>query len=254
MTIVLAAAGSGERAGVLSRAGVDRIVAYHSSAYRERGLPSVAGLLPWASANEQTLTMLPGVLRGAAATPVLATVCANDGLIPRAEMLARLREAGVVGVLNAPTVGLLEGTVRMVLEAESLGRDAEIALLAEAVDAGLEAWAYVFDPTWTRLAIEAGATGVIIHLGITGYPSPTSLDDCLQVAADLGAGRVVLHGGSLTSPAELQQCLAALPEPLRVVNGYLGASVFERAVDPAAAVRAWRDVLPGDETSKEVGR
>ncbi|MEA5118242.1 MAG: phosphoenolpyruvate hydrolase family protein [Propionicimonas sp.] len=245
MSTVLAAAGTRERASVLGNAGVDRIIAYHSSAYRERGLPSVAGLLPWASANEQTLAMLPGVLDGAGATPVLATVCANDGLIPRSEMIDRLRDAGAVGVLNAPTVGLLDGTVRLVLEAEGLGRDAEIALLAEAVDAGLEAWAYVFDPAWTRLAIEEGATGVIIHLGITGYPSSTSVEACLQVAADLGARHVVLHGGTLTTPAELRWVLDSIPEPVRVVNGYMGASVFERTDDTAAAVRAWRDVLPG---------
>src|SRR5690349_6622062 len=100
--MLLAAANTIASAGALHAADVDRIIAYHSSAYRSVGLPSVAGLLPWANANEQTLQMLPDVLAGAGSTPVIATVCANDGLIPVATMLDKVRKSGAAGVLNAP--------------------------------------------------------------------------------------------------------------------------------------------------------
>ncbi len=223
----------------MAEAGADRIVAYHSSHYRDRGLPSVAGLLPWASANEQTLDILPGVVAGAGRTPVIATVCANDGLLPARRMIDRVAASGAVGVLNAPTVGLLEGTVRSVLESEGLGMRSEIALIAAAHQASLEAWAYVFDPQWVRAAAEAGATGVIVHLGITGYPSTVNLESCLQ-AADQGIP-VLLHGGNLRSGADLQNTVRRMPPALRGrITGGMGASVFELSDDPSRTISEWR--------------
>lgn len=240
MTII-SAAGTQASANQLSNAGVDRLVAYHSSAYRRYGLPSVAGLLPWASANQQTLDMLPEVIDGAGKTPVIATVCANDGLIPASEMLRRVSEAGAHGVLNAPTVGLLEGTVRDVLESEGLGRESELALLHGAREASLEGWAYVFDPAWIRSASDAGATGVIIHLGITGYPSPVDLIACLEEARTSGLQQVLLHGGNLTSPSNFNSALRGLPPDLAgAVTGYMGASVFEKSRNAAETVKAWQ--------------
>ena len=244
MSTILAAASSAPSAAALADAGVDRIIAYHSSAYRTRGLPSVAGLLPWASANQQTLDLLPGVVSGAASTPVIATVSANDGMLPRAEMIDAIRAEGAVGVLNAPTVGFYQGVLRSVLDAEGLGRDSELALIQDASAADLESWAYVFDPEWTRLAAEAGATGVIVHLGITGYPSPTDAAACVEAARSAGAQRILLHGGNLVSPAEFTTTLADFP-PLTAgaVSGYMGASVFERASDVGQAVRQWRAAI-----------
>lgn len=244
MSTIIAAAGTQSTAERLSAAQVDRIVAYHSSAYRKFGLPSVAGLLPWSSANQQTLEMLPEVKTGADHTPVVATVCANDGLIPRAEMIGLLHDAGIAGVLNAPTVGLIEGTVRDVLESEGLGLEAEISLLHEAREAGLEAWAYVFDTEWIRTAAEADSTGIIIHLGITGYPSPVDLTACLETAAEHGVSEVLLHGGGLRTPESLSRALDELPTELAgTVTGYMGASVFEQATDTLGTVEAWRQVF-----------
>ncbi|MGO1538822.1 MAG: phosphoenolpyruvate hydrolase family protein [Leucobacter sp.] len=255
MSTILAAAGTRSFAEALSGVAADRIVAYHSSAYRKHGLPSVAGLLPWASANEQTLEMLPEVLAGAGETPVVATVCANDGLIRRAEMITRLKAAGVAGVLNAPTVGLLEGTVRDVLEQAGLGMEPEIALTADAVAAGLESWVYVFDRSWVRGAADAGATGVVIHLGITGYPSPVDLEECLAEAAERGVTEVLLHGGSLTTPEAVEATIASLPPELAAtVTGYMGASVFERADDLPSTMQHWRNVLAGTDTALPADR
>ena len=241
MSTLLAAASTAQSAAALASAGVDRIIAYHSSAYRTLGLPSVAGLLPWASANRQTLDLLPGVVSDAASTPVIATVSANDGLLPRAEMIDAVRAEGAVGVLNAPTVGFYQGVLRSVLDAEGLGRDSELALIHDASAVGLESWAYVFDPDWARLAAEAGATGVIVHLGITGYPSPTDAAACVEGARGAGAQRILLHGGALLSPTDFTSTLAAFPaQAASSVTGYMGASVFERASDVTQAIHEWR--------------
>jgi hypothetical protein len=56
-----AAVGNAVTAARLAAAGVDVIIAYHSSPLRNRGLPSVSGLLPWGNANDMTLRILPEV-------------------------------------------------------------------------------------------------------------------------------------------------------------------------------------------------
>jgi predicted TIM-barrel enzyme len=218
----------------LRNAGIDALVAYHSSVYRDRGLPSVAGLLPWGSANEQTLDALPGVVEGAADVPVVATICANDGLLTASHMVERVAALGARGVLNAPTVGLLEGAVRQTLEAAGLGRSTEIELVSLARRAGLDSWSYVFDRQWIAEVAEAGATGIILHLGITtsaaGSMRPWAdraaelLEDAQEIAPGLPA---LLHGGPLNSAAALDELRELLSEgTARQIGGFFGASAF----------------------------
>lgn len=90
--MLAAAAGDADTAARLAAAGVDVIVAYHSSVLRRLGLPSVAGLLPWASANELTLGIVADIVN--AGRPTLATVCANDCLQPPERMLAEREVRG----------------------------------------------------------------------------------------------------------------------------------------------------------------
>jgi predicted TIM-barrel enzyme len=233
--VIIGATASGTFAAQLARAGADRVAAYHSSVYRQRGLPSVAGLLPWGSANQQTLDILPDVVRGAGDTPVIATICANDALMPVADMLPAATDRGAAGVLNAPTVGLLSGSIREVLEEEGLGRAAEMRLITQAREAGLEAWAYVFDGIWSQLALDAGASGLIIHLGITGHPLAPGLPAARlvqeAVAPILESRRdvpVLLHGGELRAPADAAALCQKLDQDTsRSVNGFFGASAFE---------------------------
>lgn len=257
--LIAAAAGDDAVAAGLADGGADMIVAYHSSAYRSRGLPSVAGLLPWASANEQTLQMLPDVLRGAGQTPVIATVCANDGLRSPAAMIAAISQAGAQGVLNAPTVGLLTGPVRSVLEDSGLGQASEVALIREARDAGLQAWCYVFGTSWVTDAVSAGATALVVHLGLTGtadFGDPVSTaQDCLRIAAQQnGSIPVLLHGGPLRDPEDLTGLLDKIGgRATWSQTGFFGASAFESdpaGRSPADSIRAWRAHLESWRTDR----
>lgn len=73
-----AAAGGGADAARPVRAGVNVVVAYHSSVLRRRGLPSVSGRLPWASANDLAMAILPEIAEAVVGLPVFIAVCAND--------------------------------------------------------------------------------------------------------------------------------------------------------------------------------
>ena len=246
---LLAATATATGAAQLAAGGVDRIVAYHSSYYRKRNLPSVAGLLPWASANEQTLEILPAVAGGSGDVPVIATVCASDRLLPVPEMLRRVSSLGATGVLNAPTLGLLTGPVREAIEDAGLGISAELELLRLAREHGLEAWAYVFDADWVSGAVRSDATGLIVHLGITSgsariEPAVATLRECIQAVRHSGTSAPLLvHGGPLRTTADLGLLLRACGRSGERVDGFFGASAIESAPDIPAAVANWRRAL-----------
>lgn len=245
--VLAAAAGDARTAARLAAAGVDVVVAYHSSVLRLRGLPSVAGLLPWASANELTLGIVADVVAASAGRPVLATVCANDELRRPDRVLAELVEHGATGVLNAPTTTLLTGPVRVALEEAGLGFAREIELMALAAAHGLRPWGYACTPDQARALAGHGADAVVVHLGITraGPLTAEHLDTLAAVAAAARAARpdvaLLAHGGPLADPA-------AFPDHGHdgVHFGFFGASVFERAPDLDKAVTAWRRALTPD--------
>jgi predicted TIM-barrel enzyme len=237
------AAGDAATAALLASAGADVVIAYHSSPLRGLGLPSVSGLLPWYSANEMSLTILPEIRAAVPGRTVFATVCANDGLLPADDMLAKVAALGADGVLNAPTVGLLTGPVRRALESAGLGYQREIDLMTLARAHGLRPWGYAFTPEQARALADAGAEVVVVHLGITQPGPVTARVTCLMAAAAEVARaisptiRVLAHGGPVSTPAAF---LALHGNDPAISYGFFGASVFERAGDPRQAVREWR--------------
>lgn len=242
-----AAAGDAATAGHLAGAGVDVIIAYHSSPLRRRGLPSVSGLLPWGNANDMTLRILPEITAVAADSPVFATVCANDALRPASAMLTQAAELGAAGVLNAPTVGLLTGPARRALETSGLGFQREIDLMPLARARGLRAWGYVFTSGQAQAMADAGAEAVIVHLGITQPGAVTPRAAHLLAAAAYAARRaspmirVLAHGGPLSSPSTFAALWAGAPRRARY--GFFGASAFEHSSGISQAVREWRAAL-----------
>jgi predicted TIM-barrel enzyme len=241
-----AAVGNAVTAARLAAAGVDVIIAYHSSPLRNRGLPSVSGLLPWGNANDMTLRILPEVTAAVPGRPVFATVCANDALHPAATMLAEAADLGADGVLNAPTVGLLTGPVRRALEDAGLGFQREIDLMALARAHGLRAWGYAFAPEHAKELAYSGAEAIIVHLGIT-RSGPVTSRAARVLAATASAARavnpnirVLAHGGPLSSPAAFTALCASGSQPPEIRCGFFGASVFEQASSIDQAVYGWR--------------
>ena len=244
LAILAAAAGNRAATDALVAAGVDAIVAYHSSVLRLRGIASVAGLLPWASANELTLGIIPEIV-DVSPVPVVATVCANDALLPAEEVVGRLVDMGVTAVLNAPTVGLLTGPVRAAIERAGLGFRREVQLMSAARSAGLQAWGYAFGPQQTRALILGGANVIVVHLGITDkHADPTkaaaTLRSCATAARATDARCAILaHGGPLVDPSTLIHVGANTRRDGPV--GFFGASVFDHATAGIATeVSRWR--------------
>ncbi|MFC7549778.1 phosphoenolpyruvate hydrolase family protein [Plantactinospora sp. GCM10030261] len=235
-----AAAGDPAHAARLAAAGVDVVVAYHSSVLRRRGLPSVAGLLPWANANDMTLGVLPRIAARVTDVPVFATVCANDALRPPEDVVADAAARGAAGVLNAPTVGLLSGRVRRAVESAGLGFRREVELMSLARASGLRAWGYAFTAGQARSLVAAGAEAIVIHLGITGVGQPVGRARRTRATVGTAARtirpdvRLLLHGGPIHDPASF----VSLAGDLDV--GFLGASAFPDDPHLDVTVREWR--------------
>jgi predicted TIM-barrel enzyme len=230
--IVGAGVGTALTAKAAIAGGADFVVAYHSAPLRLSALPSITGLLPLASANELVLEIAPGILTARAdGHPIVATVYAADGLRSVPTFLSHLADLGVTGILNAPTVGLIDGRYRRQLEEAGFGYEREVALISHARQLDLLACAYVFDPEQAQTMSAADADILIAHLGETGqagHGSPETmalLEEISAAAHDVKPEVIVLcHGGPLVTPDDVAPVLAAVPS----LAGYFGASSIER--------------------------
>ncbi len=235
--IIGVGAGTGISAKCEEAGGIDLIVIYNSGRFRMSGHGSLAGMMPYGSANEIVLEMAPEILSVVKRTPVLAGVCATDPLLLRSSHLRKLKDLGFAGIQNFPTVGLIDGVFRENLEATGMSYALEIDCVAEAREMDMLTTPYVFNPDESRGMTAAGADIVVAHMGLTtngtiGAKVAKSLDRCVEeVEAIARAAKsirddvfVLCHGGPIATPEDARYILDRLPE----IDGFYGASSIER--------------------------
>jgi predicted TIM-barrel enzyme len=86
----------------------------------------------------------------------MAGVCASDPFrnIPR--FLHQLKDLGVVGVQNFPTVGLIDGVFRQNLEETGMGFQLEVDMIRAAKEIGLLTTPYAFNVAEAEAMARAG--------------------------------------------------------------------------------------------------
>jgi predicted TIM-barrel enzyme len=235
--IIGGGAGTGLSAKCEEAGGLDLIVIYNSGRYRMAGRGSLAGLMPYGNANEIVKEMAAEVLTAVQHTPVLAGVCGTDPFMIRDYFLADLRRLGFAGIQNFPTVGLIDGTLRVNLEETGMSYQLEVECVAAARQMDLLTSPYAFNPDEARRMTQAGADLIVAHMGLTssgaiGARTTKSLDDCVRevqaiidTCKSLRADVLVLcHGGPIATPREAQFLL----ESCAGLDGFYGASSMER--------------------------
>ena len=125
---------------------------------------------------------------------MLAGVCATDPFMIRDQFLRELKDMGFAGIQNFPTVGLIDGILRINLEETGMGFAHEIDCIAAAHELDLLTTPYAFDPDQARLLAEAGADIVVAHMGLTtkgsiGAKTAKTLDDCVREVTGDRRGR-----------------------------------------------------------------
>jgi len=114
-------AGTGLSAKWEEAGGVDLIIIFNSGRCRMAGRGSLDGLLAYGNANEVVMEMAHGVLPVVKHTPVIAGVNGTDPFLLPQTFLPELARMGFDGVQNFPTVGLIDGTLRQILEETGMG-------------------------------------------------------------------------------------------------------------------------------------
>ena len=235
--IIGAGAGSGISAKFLDRGGADLIFIYNSGRFRMAGLSSWAGHLCFGDANAIVLEMgereiLPIVER----TPVIAGVCGIDPTRRMSHFLPHIVNAGFAGVINYPTVAVIDGRMREGLETGGMGFDKEVELIRLAAQLELLTTAYVCTEAEAVAMVEVGVDVVIAHMGLTaggsiGATSPVALEEAarsVQSIADAARTAnpkviILAHGGPIATPED-----AARLFDLCDADGFVGASSMER--------------------------
>jgi predicted TIM-barrel enzyme len=235
--IIGGGAGTGISAKCAEMGGIDLIIIYNSGRFRMAGRGSLAGLMPYGDANQIVMDMAREVLPVVEKTPVLAGVCGTDPFRVMKRFLLDVRDAGFSGVQNFPTVGLIDGNLRVGLEETGMGFAKEVEMIALAREMDLLTCPYVFTPEEAAQMARAGADVLIPHMGLTtkgsiGAKSAVSLEDAAKRVQELADAAkavrpdvlVLCHGGPISEPADVRYVL----DHTTGIVGFFGASSIER--------------------------
>ena len=242
--------GSGITAKMAAQGGASLVTTHSLAYFRMQGLSSMAGYLPICDANQLTLELgeraLINVVRDC---PLVAGLLCVDPTRDMARFLAAVAAAGYDGVMNCPTVALIDGKFRSDLEETGMGFAREVEVLGRAAGMGLFTKAFCSTADEALAMAEAGVDNIIIHFGnssggSTGSRTVIGNDAALARAAAIldalaprfGDRIVTCHGGSIETPADFQRFLEAEPR----LDGYVGGSAAERFPIEASVVEVTR--------------
>lgn len=249
--IIVAGVGSGLTAKGAAAGGADILAVYNTAVYRIRGVPTALAFLPYDDANALTLAAAPEVIGAAADVPVLLGFGAHDPRVPLEGLLDQAQKLGAAGVTNEPFCGIYSDDLRKQLEAAGLGFSREVEMIRRAVDRGLLALGWAFNPDEARQMAEAGAQLVGAMIGVTaggaaGGAALTPVDEAIErVAAMTAAAKaanpevlVLGHGGPFNDPASVSLMLSRTE-----AAGYVTGSTGERIpveISVAGAIREFK--------------
>ena len=254
-TIYDALCGSGITAKMAARGGADLITTHSLAYFRMQGLSSMAGYLPICDANALTLELgersLVNVVRD---RPVIAGLLCVDPTRDMKRFLQRISGAGFAGVMNCPTVALIDGKFRSDLEETGMGFAHEVDVLGEASRMGLFTKAFCTSAEEALAMAQAGVDNIIVHFGNSsggtiGSQTVMSEDSAVERAtvlldaleAQFSDLIVTCHGGTIETPEDFARFQRAEPR----LDGYVGGSSAERfpiETSVVAATRAFKAV------------
>ncbi len=242
--------GSGITAKFAARGGADLISTFNLAYYRMQGLSSMAGYLPIGDANAITLELGErAILNVVEGCPVIAGVLATDPTRNMFSFVNKLEIAGFDGVMNCPTVALIDGNFRKDLEETGMGFSREVDVLGRASRKGMFTKAFTTTPDEALAMAEAGVDNIIIHFGNSsggsiGSKTVMPLAEAAREAADIFDALLpryedkifTCHGGPIEAPEDFEKLLDMESR----FDGYVGGSSAERFPVEEAVPKAAR--------------
>ena len=235
--IVGGGAGTGISAKSAEAGGIDLLIIYNSGRFRMAGRGSLAGLMSYGDANAIVMEMAMEVLPVVKHTPVMAGVHGTDPFRIMPHFLKQVKEVGFAGVQNFPTVGLIDGVIRAILEQTGMSYGLEVDMIRMAHELDLLTSPYVFDTDQARAMAGAGADILVPHMGLTtsgtiGAKTSMTLEEAAKKVQELADAAksvnpdilVLCHGGPIANPEDAQYVL----DNTEGIVGFYGASSVER--------------------------
>jgi predicted TIM-barrel enzyme len=230
--------GSGITAKMAARGGASMVTTHDLAYFRMQGLSSMAGYLPICDANALTLDLGERALRNVVRDcPLVAGLLCVDPTRDMCQFLRKIADAGFDGVMNCPTVALIDGKFRSDLEETGMGFAREIDVLGEASRMGLFTKAFCTSPDEALAMAEAGVDNIIVHFGNSSGGSIGSKTVMPHEAAVVRTAAVVdalaakysdrivtIHGGAIETPEDFAEFWKGEPR----IDGYVGGSSAER--------------------------
>ncbi|MDH2925765.1 phosphoenolpyruvate hydrolase family protein [Lonepinella koalarum] len=235
--IIGAAVGSGITAKYTTQGGADFLLALSAGKYRMMGRGSYASYLCYSNNNEivmelGTRELLPIIQQ----TPVLFGLFATDPTIRLNKYLQLIKQNGFSGIINFPTMALIDGKFGQVLakEGHSFQKEVEAIKLAHSLD--LFTIAFVCTEQQAQQMLQAGADVICVHLGLTkggelGAKKFISLNDAKRITERIfnicqqeneNILRMI-YSGTVNTPMDMQYIYQNTS-----CQGYIGGSIFER--------------------------
>ena len=242
--------GSGITAKMAARGGADLVTTHCLAYFRMQGLSSMAGYLPICDANALTLELGERALINVVHDcPLVAGLLCVDPTREMGRFLERIVAAGYDGVMNCPTVALIDGNFRSTLEETGMSFAREVEVLGQASRMGLFTKAFCTSPEDALAMARAGVDNIIVHFGNSSGGTIGSKTVLSEDAARMRASAVIdallreypdrivtCHGGGIETPADFERFLKSEPR----LHGYVGGSSAERFPVEKSVVEATR--------------
>ena len=235
--IIGASVGSGITAKVAAMGGADILLVLSAGKYRIMGRSSFSSYFCYDNNNEQVMNLgKREIFPIVKDVPLLFGLMATDPTIKIYDYLQEIKASGFSGIVNFPTVALIDGKFREALEEEDTTFDREVAAVKLANHFEMFTMAFVTNEEETRQMINAGAAVICVHLGLTkggflGAKKNISIEDARRITEKI-----------------FSVCKKIKPEVFRMVyagpantildmrylysgtdcQGYIGGSTFDR--------------------------
>lgn len=259
--IIGAVAGSGMTARYTELGGVDFLLALSAGRFRNMGRSSYASYFCYGNSNDIVMDLgkreLLPVIKN---VPVFFGLFSGDPSIKVSDYLKLIKNEGFAGVVNYPTVSLIDGKFRDALEEEGNSFKSEVEAIRLAREIDLFTIAFVTNKIEAKRMLEAGADIICVHLGLTkgglmGAKKYISIDkarritdEIIQVCNSFSLDVLkMIYAGPANTPTDMQYIYRNT-----ACQGYIGGSTFDRIPTEKAvydAVRAFK--TNGDEIKED---